>query len=114
LAALAVLPGATPPLFGVTAWRGELLTILDLRVPLGLSRAALNDLGYVLVLGESHVAFGVLADTARGIVTLASSEVRPLSEGAAERGEYLRGITPEAVLVLDGRALLQSFGVSSS
>lgn len=107
---LSPLPGAKPPIFGVTAWRGELLTILDLRTVLGLPVTALNDLSRVLVLGSDRPAFGILADAVHDLVTLAASEVRQLPEGVAARREYLRGITGDTVLVLEATKLLQLHG----
>jgi len=107
LIALSPLPGAEPPVFGVTAWRGELLTILDLRAALGLSVTTLNDLSRVIVLGEARPAFGVLVDAVRELVTLPASEVRDPPEGVAAKREYLRGVTAEAVLVLDAGVLLR-------
>lgn len=107
LAELAPLPGAEPPVFGLTAWRGELLTILDLRRVLGLSVGALNDLSRLIVLGEERPTFGILADAVRELVTLPASEVREPPEGVAAKREYLRGVTVGAVLVLDGEQLLR-------
>lgn len=107
---LSPLPGAEPPVFGVTAWRGELLTILDLRATLGLSVAALNDLSRVIVLGEERPAFGILADAVRELVTLPAPAVREPPEGVAGKREYLRGVTPDAMLVLEATKLLQFHG----
>lgn len=107
LADLSPLPGARPPVFGVTAWRGELLTILDLRPMLGLSVGALNDLNRVIVLGEERPAFGVLADAVRELVNLPASAVRDPPEGVAAEREYVRGVTGDAVLVLDAKELLR-------
>jgi purine-binding chemotaxis protein CheW len=104
---LSPLPGAEPPVFGVVAWRGELLTILDLRGALGLSVAALNDLSRVIVVGEDRPAFGILADAVRELIRLPATEVRQPPEGAASQREYLRGVTADAVLVLDAKQLLR-------
>ena len=106
---LVPLPGAPPPVFGVTVWRGDLLTILDLRSVLGLPVAALDDLSRVLVLGAEHAAFGVLADAVRELVTIAASDVRepPVGGKTRARRDYLQGVTPDAVLVLDGQRLVR-------
>ncbi len=104
------LPGALPPVCGVTAWRGELLTMFDLRGLLGLSVAALNDLARVIVVGGQLRTFGILADAVRDIVTLSSTAVREPPDGVAAQREYLRGITSDAMLVLDADALLQLAG----
>ncbi|MGH7591357.1 MAG: chemotaxis protein CheW [Gemmatimonadales bacterium] len=104
---LSPLPGAEPPVCGVTGWRGELLTILDLRAVLGLSVNALNDLSQVIVLGAERPAFGILADGVRELVTIPASAVREPPEGMAANRAYLRGLTGDAVLVLDGGGLLR-------
>jgi purine-binding chemotaxis protein CheW len=104
---LSPLPGAKPPVFGVTAWRGDLLTILDLRTVLGLRVTALNDLSRVLVLGADRPAFGILADAVHDVVRLPASEVRQLPEGDGPKREYLRGVTANAVLVLHAEQVLR-------
>jgi purine-binding chemotaxis protein CheW len=104
---LSSLPGAERPVFGVTTWRGELLPILDLRATLGLSVAALDDLSRVIVLGGDRAAFGILADAVYELVTLTASEVREPPEGVAAQRDYLRGVTVDAVLVLDAEKLLR-------
>jgi purine-binding chemotaxis protein CheW len=107
LADLALLPGAQPPVIGVTAWRGGLLTILDLRPLLGVANEALNDLGRVIVLGESHAVLGILADAVQDLIGVAASAIREPPQGVAVRREYLRGVTGEALLVLDAGKLLR-------
>lgn len=107
LQTLSPIPGAPPPIFGVTPWRGDLLTVMDLHQLLGLPRGGLSDLSRVLVLGAARAAFGILADTVSDLVTLPLSAIRSPPEGVVVRREYLRGITGEALLVLDAAELLQ-------
>lgn len=103
---LSPLPGAEPPVFGVTAWRGELLVILDLRSVLGLPVGALDDMSRVIVLGTEGAAFGILADAVHHLITLPAAEARGRPEGAAGHREYVLGITGDAVLVLDADKIL--------
>ncbi len=97
---LCLLPGAEPPVLGVTAWRGDLLTIVDLRLALGLS-ASEPGRGTVIVLGEERPEFGILAEAVRELVTLRTAEVREAPEGLARQRAFLRGLTADAVMVLD-------------
>ncbi len=110
LSQLAALPGAKPPVFGVTAWRGELLTVLDIRPVLGVGSAALSDLCRVIVLGQTKVAFGVLVDAVQDLVSLPLSDIREPPAGVAAARQYLRGITSQALLVLDAGHLLDLHG----
>src|SRR5689334_20508229 len=65
---LVPLPGATLPVVGLTRWRGDVLTVLDIRHTFGAVAGALDDLGRVIVVGETAAEFGVLADAVDDIV----------------------------------------------
>lgn len=105
------LPGAAAPVWGVTVWRGDLLTVLDVRSEIGLSASALDDLRWVIVFGgEQQPAFGLLVGAAREVVRLAGAEIMPPPGGGAAAGKYLRGISREAVLLLAGDELLRAHG----
>lgn len=103
---LTPLAGARPPLFGITHWRGMVLTILDLRAELGVSSKGVTDLSRVLVIDGGRQPFGILADAARDFIDLAQTTVRPLGAEEAAARTLLRGITDDAVLVMDPDAVL--------
>ncbi|HEX9728901.1 MAG TPA: chemotaxis protein CheW [Gemmatimonadales bacterium] len=107
LEALSPLPGAKPPVFGVTNWRGAILTVLDLRQMLGLPAGGVTDLSRVILLGTRRPAFGILADAVRDLVVLRRQDVREPPQGVALKREYLAGITGDAVPVLAGNELLR-------
>ena len=68
----------------------------------------LTDLARVLVLGADRPEFGVLADAAHEVTTLRVDEVHEPPDSATGVGrEYLRGVTKDALIVLDGAALLR-------
>ena len=102
------LPGAPPHLVGITNLRGEILPIFDLRAVLGLSRRALDDMSRLVVLGKHRAEFGILADATRELTALASSEVLRTPPSVSEDARrYMRGVTQDALVVLDGTALLE-------
>ncbi len=103
-----VVPGAPEVLVGVTSLRGEILPVFDLRPLLGLARNRLNDLSRAIVLEEGDERIAFLADEAREIVKVPLSALAApaaLPEGM-ERA-LLRGVTADALIVLDGAALLR-------
>ena len=108
LSTLAALPGAEALVRGVTTWRGDLLTVLDIRPLLGISTAGLSDLTRLLVLGERRARFGLLVDAVCDVTTLLDDEVLEAPASSQAR-EYLLGVTADASLVLDGERLLQLF-----
>lgn len=104
----APLPGAVPPIHGVTAWRGDLLTLLELRSTLGLAVNALHDLARVIVLGmKGYRPFGILADAVHSIVSVDLQTLHPLPEGSGNHRQYLRGVTDDALLIVDPDQLLR-------
>jgi purine-binding chemotaxis protein CheW len=104
---IALLPGAARPLIGVTAWRGELLSILGILPETG-ARPAEGERPRVVVVGDGRTAIGIVADGIRGTIAIPPDGIRPLPAGLATRRAYVRGITSEAVQVLDASALLSS------
>lgn len=106
LGGLALLPGAPAPVYGVTMWRGEVLTLLDLRGLLGTSTGALTDLGRVIVIGRSRAAFGFLADTVNGVRAIGRDEVHAAPGQSEGRHALVSGITSDALLILGGEELL--------
>lgn len=107
---LALLPGARAPLVGLTPWRGMLLRVLDLGAALGRPHTGIADRGRVLVLGsDAHGDFGILIDAVDDVVALPSSAIHPLPGAGDTASALLRGVTPDAVIVLDGQELLRNF-----
>ena len=100
------LPGGDPSLFGVMAWRGDLLLLRDLRPLLGLPAPPREGEGHVLVLEGEGAAFGVVVDAPGAFVRLPLREVGPPPGGARSP---VRGVTPEAVVVLDAAELLNLY-----
>jgi purine-binding chemotaxis protein CheW len=107
---LTPLPGAPVPLFGVTHWRGDILTVLDLREPLGVSTRGIADMARLLVIGGPERTFGVAVDRVTEMVAVAPTQLRPLPAAAAARASLLLGMTESGVLVVDAAALVDRYG----
>jgi len=102
------LPGAPEFVVGVLNLRGEVLAVFDLRPLLGLGAAAPEEGGRVLVLGVDRPEFGLLADAAEEVLTLAERDLFEPPDSVTGPGrQYLRGVTQEALVVLDGAVLLR-------
>jgi chemotaxis signal transduction protein len=99
---LALLPGAEPPLVALAGWRGELIAVIDLARVLGVSAGAPTERRHLLVVGEG-APIALLVDDLSALTSIAPSAV------AAAEGEraFVRGVTADAVLVLDGAELIR-------
>ena len=102
------VPGTPDFLLGVTNLRGEILSVIDLRKFFDLPTRELSDQSRVVVLGGERPEFGVLAESAHEVTTLRREELlEPPGSVTGIGREYLRGVTRDALIVLDGAVLLQ-------
>ncbi len=104
---LTQLPCTPPFVLGVMNMRGKILSVVDLRVFFELPRRALSDLNMLIVLQNDTMTFAIPADGivgTRGIPRASLLATLPTLTGI--RGEYLLGITPQRLVVLDGCKLL--------
>lgn len=103
----ASVPHAPEALIGVTNLRGEVMPVFDLRPLLGVPKNRLTDLARAIVLEREGDVFAVLADEALDVERLPRSAVLPPSAlpPGVEQAIVL-GVTAQALIVLDGEALL--------
>ncbi len=106
LRGLAPLPGAPAPVLGIVLHRGRLVPVVDLRKLLGGGEAAVPEVGWLVVVGAGDAWVGLLAD---GGVEVARVPSRGLAPPLARGGSVeplLRGLTKDAVTVVDVEALM--------
>jgi len=107
-AELTPVPGAPADLVGVMNLRGEILAIFDLHAPLGVATGGIAGHSRIIVLGGDRDEFGVLADEVMGVRALRIDEILESQGSSAGAGRpHVRGVTPEALIVLDGAAMLR-------
>jgi chemotaxis signal transduction protein len=101
------VPGAPPFISGICAARGQIISLVDLRVLLSLPEKGLTDLNRVIVMTDGHITFGILADNITGIGTIPSSLILMPDPGSAPSWKhYLKGYVGGALIVLDAAAIL--------
>ena len=105
---IAPLPGAPNVLAGIANLRGQILAVFDLRPILGIRTPDGAESARVIVLGRDRVEFGILADVVHEVATLRIDVLKP-SPGSVAEGvrSLLRGVTADALILLDGAALLR-------
>ncbi len=103
------LPGAEPWVVGLSVWRGDLVLAVDLGLLLGARPVAISERPSLLVVGDERYSLALVADGAGDVETMAAGELRPPPEDAGGR-ELIRGVSSQAVLVLDLDRLLGMVG----
>jgi chemotaxis signal transduction protein len=100
------VPGTPDFITGICAVRGEIISLVDLRVLFSLSGKGLTDLNRVIVVSDGSMTFGILADSITGMVTIPESFIAPVDPGKTPNDTaYLLGVVEEMV-VLDARSII--------
>lgn len=100
------VPGGPPFLVGVTNMRGSVLAVLDLRTFFEIKSDPIQQ-PQIVVLGGDRPEFGMMVDEVLEVTTLRLDDVveAPGCVHGVSR-DYLRGVTADAMLILDGKSLL--------
>jgi len=103
------LPCTPDFVLGIVNLRGAILPVLDLKNFFELPVKGLTDLNKIIVLQSEKILFGILADEIVGVRNILLREVQSsLPTLTGIRKDYLRGVTPERVTLLDAEKLLAS------
>lgn len=104
---LTPLPISYDYVVGIINVRGQILSVIDIKKFFDLPEKGLTDLNKVIVLHSDQLEFGILADSIIGVREIAMDELQPsLPTLTGIREEYLKGITNDRIIVLDGQKLL--------
>lgn len=92
---------------GVINVRGRVVALIDLRVFFDVPPQGLSDRSRAVILSAGDTEFGILIDTMRGAGRIVLDDLLkslPTLTGTRER--YLKGVTDDHVVLLDGATLL--------
>ena len=107
LTELTPLPCAPAFVRGLVNVRGRILSVVDLKRFFGLPEKGLSDLNRIVILHGEGMEFGILADAVLGTRGIQLDEIQPSLPTLREiREEYLKGVTGERTVILDGEKLL--------
>jgi purine-binding chemotaxis protein CheW len=107
LSGLTAVPDAPETVAGVANLRGQVLVVFDIRLLLGLAAQATLETSRILVCGATDADLGLVVDAADDVVRVPANEIS--AEAIAADGvstSFIRGLTRDALIVLDGAALL--------
>ncbi|QDQ26573.1 purine-binding chemotaxis protein CheW [Chitinimonas arctica] len=104
---LGLLPCVPPFVLGIINLRGQIVSVIDLKRFFGLPLQGLPDMNKVILLEDGAMRFGLLADQIIGVRSVALADLQPsLPTLNGVRAEYLRGVAPDRLVVLDALKLI--------
>jgi purine-binding chemotaxis protein CheW len=99
---LTPLPCCPPFVLGIVNVRGRILPVLDIKRFFDLPEKGLTDLHRIILVGGNDLELGLLADTIVGVRSIPTADLQPpLPTLTGVRGDYLKGVTAERLVVLD-------------
>ncbi len=106
---ISLLPCVPSFVAGIMNVRGRIVPVVDIRRFFEFPLKGLTDLNRVIVLASGDTEFGILADAIHGIQHISAERLQlSLPTLTGVRDEYLRGVTGDGVVVLDGAKLLSA------
>jgi purine-binding chemotaxis protein CheW len=107
LKTLTVIPGVPDFIRGIINLRGEIVSVVDLKVFFDLPHDGLTRLSQVIILSSGEMEFGILTDEILGISEIPKNAVQAsLATLTGIRADYLKGVTGDGRVVLDEAKLL--------
>jgi purine-binding chemotaxis protein CheW len=101
------LPGVPAFVLGIVNVRGQIRSIVNLKIFFDLPAQGLGQLNKLIILYNDEMEFGILADEILGAQTLAVAEIQAVPPTVSGVGAtYLRGVTADQVIILDAARLL--------
>lgn len=90
---IAPVPGAPHYVLGIINLRGNVVTVIDTRLRLGLPTSELTDSSRIIIIeGEQHVV-GILADCVAEVVDLRTSDIEVAPNVGSDEGvSYIQGV----------------------
>lgn len=105
--AITRVPCTPPAIAGVANYRGELLTVLDLKHLFRTEEGGRNDVAQVIVTRSGGMRVGLIVDEVEGNDTfVAASLAPPLPSAGVSNLDYVQGIHQGRVAILNIAALL--------
>lgn len=107
---VAPVPGAPHYVLGIINLRGNVVTVIDARIRLGLTATETTDSTRIVIIENSSHVVGILVDSVAEVVDLYMSDVESApSVGNDESARYIQGVVShgdELLILVDLNKLL--------
>ena len=103
------IPGTPDYVMGVINYRGKIISIINLKILLGLKEKGLTEMNKALLLESGEMEFGIIVDGIIGSSNVVDEQLASPPLTISSRGaEFLSAITDSGVIMLDAERMLNS------
>ncbi len=107
---IAPVPGAPHYVLGIINLRGNVVTVIDTRIRLGLSTAEVSESTRIVIIETAKHVVGILVDCVAEVVDVNGSEIESAPNvGSDESSNYIQGVVSqekELLILVDLNKLL--------
>lgn len=104
---LTIIPGAPDFVAGITNVRGRILSVLNLKIFLGIATRGITELNRIVLLRKGEMEFGILTDAILGSKLIRREQFAPPPVNlAGTSANYVKGVTADGLVLLDCERLL--------
>lgn len=110
---LTPIPGVPDFVAGITNIKGRILSVLNLKILLGINTKGITELNRIIILKNNKMEFGILTDSILGTRNLPSEQLAPMPvtlQGTA--ADYVKGITADGLILLDCERMLSAKSIT--
>ncbi len=98
------VPYSPPHFKGIMNLRGQVISIIDLRMKLKMPKADASGETAIIILDLSPLSLGVIVDSVESVLAVGNEEIQPPPDMGGKDTAYIRGVTRKdkrLILLLD-------------
>jgi purine-binding chemotaxis protein CheW len=101
------IPGTPAFVAGVMNVRGKIVSILNLKLLFNLKERGITELNKIILVRMDRMEFGIVTDAIAGTLKVYPNTLSaPPANLHGINAEYIQGITPDGIILLNGENLL--------
>lgn len=98
------VPYSPPHFKGIMNLRGQVISVIDLRMKLKMPKADASSETAIIILDLSPLSLGIIVDSVESVLAVAKDEIQPPPDVGGKDTSYIRGVTRKdkrLILLLD-------------
>jgi purine-binding chemotaxis protein CheW len=109
---MTLIPGTPDFISGIINVRGEIISIVDFRKIFDLPESDSSRRIQIIIIHSEEIEFGIQADHVLGVRDIPESDIQTSLPTLTDiRLKYLKGVTGDGMVVLDGEKILSDSGM---
>ena len=86
------VPYSPPHFKGIMNLRGQVISVVDLRLKLKMSQAQVSQETAIIILDLGYLSLGIIVDSVESVLAVANGEVQPPPDVGGANTSYIKGV----------------------